>query len=133
MDAGVLKPVSAFSQNATAQAQYALRSPTANETELPPEQVVTPVTESEAGGRSRTDNERTNDQPIKRENFFDQETDTLIYRALDPESGDVIRQIPEEAMLRLRQALAEQAAPHVAAAGVNIGAGDLEPSISRTL
>ncbi|WP_319775674.1 flagellar protein FlaG [Breoghania sp.] len=133
MDAGALKPVSAFSQTATAQAQNALRAPTANETELPPEQVVTPVTESEAGARSRTEKERTNAQQLKRETFFDQETDTLIYRALDPESGEVVRQIPEEAMLRLRQALADQATPHVPADGVNLGAGDLEPTISRTL
>ena len=117
MDMGAIKPVSALPQAVTSQAQYAMRTAAANETELPAEKVVTPVTDSDGSARPRAEAERRDDKPptappLKRENVFDQETDTLIFRATDPESGEVVRQIPEEALLRLRQALATQAASH---------------------
>ncbi|PTW61784.1 FlaG protein [Breoghania corrubedonensis] len=135
MDSGVIKPVSALAQAVTSQAQYAMRSAAANETELPAEQVVTPATESDGSARSRAEAERRDDRPLKRENYFDQETDTLIFRATDPSTGEVVRQIPEEALLRLRQALASQTATNIPAAGAqaSIGTGSSEPTVSRTL
>ena len=37
----------------------------------------------------------------------DKETGTYIYRSIDPETGEVLRQWPSEEMLNLRESLAE--------------------------
>ncbi len=92
MDTGLAKPVSAFTQPVTSQAQYALRTEAIAETELPTGSVVTQVADSDESARSRQEEERRAAPPLKRENFFDQETDSLIFQATGPEIGEVVRQ-----------------------------------------
>ncbi|GAA0773512.1 hypothetical protein E1180_10470 [Roseibium denhamense] len=40
--------------------------------------------------------------PLDRSNNFDPETESFIYVATDPDSGEVVRQIPSETLRRLR-------------------------------
>ncbi|WP_249696248.1 flagellar protein FlaG [Stappia sp. WLB 29] len=44
---------------------------------------------------------------IKREEFRDEITDSIVFRAVDLTTGEVVQQIPEESILRLRRAFAE--------------------------
>lgn len=100
--------------------QSAVAAPTNAGTELPASQTVQPVA---AGERARADSgRRTAEMPreVKRETTRDETTESIVFRATDEATGEVIRQIPEEAMLRLRQALAE-------------GQSAATPSFSRTL
>ncbi|MEI2383864.1 flagellar protein FlaG [Breoghania sp. JC706] len=140
MDAGYIKPVSTLAQTVTSQTQYAMRAAAANETELPAEQAVTAVEESDTSAKPREERERRDELPLKRENLLDDETNTLIFRATDPDTGEVVRQIPEEALLRLRQALASQAAANAPFSSAGSGTGTsgsgsnvAELSVNRTL
>jgi len=90
----------------------ATRAPEQNEpsaaTELPPEETVTPVTESEDSQRT-ANNEREQrslleqyEPTVERQNVIDPESESLIYVATNTETGQVVRQVPAETLLRLR-------------------------------
>lgn len=122
MDAGLIRPVSPTVLPASSQAHPSMRNAVASGTEIPAEQAVTPVEKTDRSAQLRDERERPVEKPPKRENYRDEETDTLVFRTSDPITGEVIRQIPEEAMLRLRQALAStEPSDHP------------EPSIDRSL
>ncbi|MHB2168824.1 flagellar protein FlaG [Alsobacter sp. R-9] len=47
-------------------------------------------------------------QPLRRETTRDEETSSLVYRVTNEKTGQVVQQIPDETLLRLRAAIAEQ-------------------------
>lgn len=90
----------------------ATRAPEQNEpsakTELPVEETVTPATESENSQRA-ANNEREQRSllerftpTVERQNIIDEDSESLVYVATNTETGQVVRQIPSETLLRLR-------------------------------
>ena len=90
----------------------ATRAPEQNEpsakTELPAEETVTPANESENSQRA-ANNERDQRSlleryapTVERQNVIDPDSESLIYIATNTETGQVVRQIPSETLLRLR-------------------------------
>lgn len=90
----------------------ATRAPEQNkstvETDLPSEETVTPSSDVKQGQRS-ANNDR--DQislheefapSVKRKNVLDVDSESLVYIATNIETGEVVRQIPSETLLRLR-------------------------------
>ncbi|WP_306029838.1 flagellar protein FlaG [Stappia sp. MMSF_3263] len=76
-------------------------------TDVPPEKAVQPATESAATRRPADNGFNSAEANIKREEYRDKVTDSLVFRAVDINTGEVVRQIPEESLLRLRRAFAE--------------------------
>jgi flagellar protein FlaG len=76
-------------------------------TDVPPEKAVRPAPEASATRPAAENDFNTAEANIKREEYRDTVTDSLVFRAIDVDTGDVVRQIPEEALLRLRRAFAE--------------------------
>lgn len=97
-------------------------NPPAAPTDVAPEKTVQPSQESEA---ARPEAENPASQPasapqdIKREEYRDTITDSLVFRAIDTETGEVVRQIPDESLLRLRRAFAETTHKDMTGLGVN--------------
>jgi len=90
----------------------ATRAPEQNEssakTELPAEETVTPAKESENSQRA-ANNERDQRSllerftpTVERQNIIDEDSESLVYIATNTETGNVVRQIPSETLLRLR-------------------------------
>ncbi len=85
------------------------------ETQLPAAASVTAAAETSA---ARVDISRTArtlqamDEPeaqsLRRETTRDDESRSLVYRVTDQRTGEVVQQIPEETLLRLRAYIAEQ-------------------------
>ena len=88
------------------------------ETELAPSETVQPAVEAEAA-RPSAENNAQPIQSIKREEYRDTVTDSLVFRAIDTETGEVVRQIPEESLLRLRRAFAETTHQDMTGLGLN--------------
>ncbi len=117
MDAGAARPLS-VQVSAPAPRAPQETAPVA-QTELPEAATVTPTREtshqtaaqdqSREETRDKTLDEANADRQLKRESFRDDVTDTLVFREIDEASGEVIRQLPEESILRLRRALADNA------------------------
>jgi len=77
-------------------------------TELPSEETVTPSTETNSSKRS-ADNEREarsrqeqSAPAVERRNVIDPDSESMVYVATNTETGQVVRQIPSETLLRLR-------------------------------
>ncbi len=51
---------------------------------------------------------RSDASALRRETTRDEDSEALVYRVTDQKTGEVVQQIPEEAVLRLRAAIAEQ-------------------------
>ncbi|WP_051242324.1 flagellar protein FlaG [Stappia stellulata] len=85
-------------------------NPPSAPTDVPAEKAVQPSQESTAM-RPEAENPASQrpvgSQDIKREEYRDTITDSLVFRAIDTETGEVVRQIPDESLLRLRRAFAE--------------------------
>ena len=90
----------------------ATRAPEQNEpstkTDLPAEETVTPPTETENSQRA-ANNERDQRSllerftpTVERQNIIDEDSESLVYIATNTETGNVVRQIPSETLLRLR-------------------------------
>ncbi|MBA5779311.1 flagellar protein FlaG [Stappia sp. F7233] len=84
----------------------------ATQTDVASYKTVTPAqkveTFSSAAEKARESRqERVPSDAIRREEFQDEESGSLVYRAIDTNTGEVVRQIPDESLLRLRRALAE--------------------------
>lgn len=81
----------------------------AAKTELAPEASVQPVAESEAvrvdltdGAAARAAVERTLRETIERRIEIDPKTREVVYQTVDRQTGEVVRQVPDQALLRLR-------------------------------
>jgi uncharacterized FlaG/YvyC family protein len=82
-------------------------------TELPPSQSVTASAESGAA-RNEGAKQLAGQAQITREIVLDPHSREVIFRVRDERSGRVVRQVPDEALLRLRayqRAIAEGEAP----------------------
>lgn len=84
------------------------RTEPATKTDLPASNTVTPSAEGEQN-RPTAENERRGETrldairpQIERKNIVDPESDSLIYVATDSDSGEVVRQVPSETLLKLR-------------------------------
>ena len=81
----------------------------ATKTELPPEASVQQVAQSEAvrvdltdGAAARAAVERALRETIERRIEIDPKTREVVYQTVDRQSGEVVRQVPDQALLRLR-------------------------------
>lgn len=104
MDSGAIKTV------ASPVAMPVSRRPETSEsitrTELPAERTVTPVKRSEQTRRSAENTSQpANDasKQLEHKHYRDAITNDVVYRAIDPENGEVVHQVPEESLLRLRR------------------------------
>lgn len=84
------------------------RTEPATKTDLPASNTVTPSAEGEQN-RPTAENERRGETrldairpQIERKNIVDPESDSLVYVATDSNSGEVVRQVPSETLLKLR-------------------------------
>lgn len=76
-------------------------------TDVPPEKAVQPPNETAASRPAAENSFAKAEANIKREEFRDKVTDSIVFRAVDLTTGEVVQQIPEESILRLRRAFAE--------------------------
>ena len=81
----------------------------AAKTELPPEASVQQVAQAEAvrvdltdGAAARAAVERALRETIERRIEIDPKTREVVYQTVDRQSGEVVRQVPDQALLRLR-------------------------------
>jgi hypothetical protein len=77
-------------------------APEAVRTELPAAAVVSQAVEAQASGSGDGAPER-----LERRVIIDSDTQSLVYQALDDRTGTVVKQYPEEALLRRRAYLAQ--------------------------
>lgn len=109
MDTGQIgRPTPSPSLNAP-QRLDALASQGAVRTELPPEDTVQQVAEAETvrfeandGARERAALDAALRETIRRRLTIEPKTREVVYQTIDSESGEVIRQVPDQALLRLR-------------------------------
>ena len=76
-------------------------------TDVPPDKAVQPPNETAASRPAAENSFAKAEANIKREEFRDKVTDSIVFRAVDLTTGEVVQQIPEESILRLRRAFAE--------------------------
>lgn len=79
----------------------------AAKTELAPEASVQPVSEAVRvdltdGAAARAAVERTLRETIERRIEIDPKTREVVYQTVDRQTGEVVRQVPDQALLRLR-------------------------------
>ncbi len=86
------------------------------DTELPASKTV--EQNQTVGRQEQTEIPRERQEKVKREGSRDPDTNTMVFKTINSETGEVLKQIPEEATLRLRKALAEVVAPETP--GVNV-------------
>ncbi|WP_306257721.1 flagellar protein FlaG [Pararhizobium sp. IMCC21322] len=55
-------------------------------------------------GQEKSFNSEANRPQVDRLFEVEPETETLVYKAVDPDDGDVVRQVPEDIILKLRAA-----------------------------
>jgi flagellar protein FlaG len=109
MDTGsIAKPAPTSAYNAPHRTDTLVASG-AVRTELPPEAAVQQVSGIEAvrfepsdGARARAALDAALREVIDRRIMIEPKTREVVYQTIDRESGEVIRQLPEQAMLRLR-------------------------------
>lgn len=58
-------------------------------------------------GQEKTFNSEANQPQIDRLFEVEPETETLVYKAIDPDDGDIVRQVPEDIILKLRAAYSD--------------------------
>ncbi len=58
-------------------------------------------------GRDKTCETESRNPQIDRLFEVEPETETLVYKAIDPDDGDIVRQVPEDIILKLRAAYSE--------------------------
>jgi hypothetical protein len=111
MDSGLtVRPTGAAAQQGYVRPEPAPARQTVA-TELAPSQSVTASADSAA---ARNDGPKSPAQQTTREIILDPHSREVIFRVRDERSGRVVRQVPDEALLRLRayqRAIADGAAP----------------------
>ncbi len=109
MDSGsITRPTPTPALNAP-QRTDSLAAAGAVRTELPAEAAVQQVNEAEAvrfepsdGARERAAVERALQDVIKRRIEIEPKTREVVYQKVNEETGEVVRQVPDEALMRLR-------------------------------
>lgn len=71
-------------------------------TELPPDRHVTPVAPPEPSNAARQDARQDPFSQATRQTFIDAQAREVVTRVIDPQTSRIVRQVPEEAMLRMR-------------------------------
>lgn len=109
MEAGVVRTPLPSYVAITPETRAPNRNKPAAETELPASQTVKPSAESAHARGAATERsgafERHAQSAAKdlvRKNMLDPESESLIYVAMDRESGEVVRQVPSETLRKLR-------------------------------
>ncbi|WP_420414467.1 flagellar protein FlaG [Roseibium sp.] len=115
MDTALVRPPSPTYTAITPVTRAPDKDKPATSTDLPAEETVRPTGDSTGTQRSANyeQNRKPDDEPnqsalerytpaITRQNVIDPESESLIYVATDTETGEVVRQIPSETLLRLR-------------------------------
>ena len=107
LDTGIARPPSPTYTAITPVTRAPEKNEPSAKTELPARETVTPSEGTEQGRRA-ADNEqasrvaqRTTPQ-VERQNVLDPESNSLVYVATNTDTGQVLRQIPSETLLRLR-------------------------------
>jgi flagellar protein FlaG len=108
LDTGLARPPSPTYTAITPATRASEQNEPSARTELPAEETVTPTTETESSQRS-ANNEREQRPPVEpstpqveRQNVIDPESESFVYVATNTDTGQVVRQIPSETLLRLR-------------------------------
>ncbi len=111
MDTALVRPPSPNYTAITPIARAPDKDKPATTTDLPAEETVRPTADS-SGSQRAADNEQNhpNQQSalerytpsVTRQNVIDPDSESLIYVATNTETGEVVRQIPSETLLRLR-------------------------------
>ncbi|MTI45260.1 flagellar protein FlaG [Roseibium hamelinense] len=120
MDLGLARPPLPSYTAITPVTKAPERTEPAVKTELPSGEAVAPLDETQQNEQSASSKEREQtllDQVaprLERSNNYDPEIDSFVYTATDPDTGEVVRQIPSETLRRLRvyaETIAAQAGP----------------------
>ena len=108
LDTGLARPPSPTYTAITPATRAPERNAPATNTDLPAEDTVRPSTEA-SDGRRAAENSRDGQslhesvaQNLERRNIVDTESDTVVYVATNIDTGEVVRQVPSETLLRLR-------------------------------
>ncbi|MBO6508740.1 MAG: hypothetical protein JJ866_15200 [Roseibium sp.] len=108
LDTGLARPPSPTYTAITPATRAPERNEAAAATELPAEATVRPSVEAENGqgasGRSNQEQSQfaDNSQKLDRRNVMDPQSDTMVYIATNTDTGEVVRQVPSETLLKLR-------------------------------
>ncbi|WP_029063082.1 flagellar protein FlaG [Labrenzia sp. DG1229] len=107
LDTGIARPPSPTYTAITPVTRAPEKNVPAAKTDLPAKETVNPSSETQDGRRS-ADNEqsqraaqRTTPQ-VERRNVVDPDSESLVFVATNTDTGQVLRQIPSETLLRLR-------------------------------
>ncbi|MCV0428400.1 MAG: flagellar protein FlaG [Roseibium sp.] len=108
LDTGLARPPSPTYTAITPATRAPERNAPATNTDLPAEETVRPSTET-SNGRGAAENERDGQslhesvsRNLDRRNIVDTENDMVVYVATNTDTGEVVRQVPSETLLRLR-------------------------------
>ncbi|MEO9526172.1 flagellar protein FlaG [Roseibium sp.] len=108
LDTGLARPPSPTYTAITPATRASEQNEPSSKTELPVEETVTPSTETDNSQRS-ANNERDQRSlaeqlapTVERQNVIDPDSESLVYVATNTETGQVVRQIPSETLLRMR-------------------------------
>ncbi len=108
LDTGLARPPSPTYTAITPVTRAPERTEAAATTDLPAEETVRPSSETDSSRRSAQDGarqgtrEEVNVPPVERRNVVDPKSESLVYVATNTDTGQVVRQIPSETLLRLR-------------------------------
>jgi|GEM_PF-2511313 len=108
LDTGLARPPSPTYTAITPVTRAPERNAPAAKTDLPAEATVNPSEEASDGQRA-ANNEQNRQKPqdpavspVERRNVLDLESESMVYVATNTDTGQVVRQIPSETLLRLR-------------------------------
>ncbi|NBN63531.1 hypothetical protein GWI72_02675 [Microvirga tunisiensis] len=107
MDTGVVRsPLPSYTA-ITPEARAEQRNAPATKTEIAPSKTVPPSEDTQSGRTAAEDRkaEPVGGQQVRelvRKNKLDPESQSLIYVAMDQESGEVVNQVPSETLRKLR-------------------------------
>lgn len=107
LDTGLARPPSPTYTAITPVTRAPEKNAPAAETELPSEETVTPSSDTQYS-RQAADHKRQQQDgkyrlpEVERRNVIDPESESMVYIATNIDTGEVVRQIPSETLLRLR-------------------------------
>ncbi|PVB59285.1 hypothetical protein [Labrenzia sp. 011] len=108
MDTGLARPPSPTYTAITPVTRAPERNAPAAKTELPREATVSPADEGSDGQRAANNarDQKNQADPVtprlERRNIIDPDSESLVYVATNTDTGQIVRQIPSETLLRLR-------------------------------
>ena len=107
LDTGLARPPSPTYTAITPVTRAPEKNVPATKTDLPAKETVAPSSETQ-DGRRPADNEQSRQiaqratPQIERRNVIDPDSESMVYVATNTDTGQVLRQIPSETLLRLR-------------------------------